>query len=181
VTLTPHPSNTVYVGQLDTIVATVTGGGTNPTFKWYINRNEIPGQTDDTLTFPVYFDRDTIVCEVTSVGLCAGITTTKTVIINLEVNAVKQINSSFSDFKLVPNPNKGAFTLRGVVGNACSDDVIVEVTNMLGEIVYKDKIQSQNGIVDQHINLGGNLANGMYLLNIRSGSSSNVFHFVIEQ
>jgi hypothetical protein len=103
------------------------------------------------------------------------------VIINLEVNAVKQINSSFSDFKLVPNPNKGAFTLRGVVGNACSDDVIVEVTNMLGEIVYKDKIQSQNGIVDQHINLGGNLANGMYLLNIRSGSSSNVFHFVIEQ
>jgi len=47
--------------------------------------------------------------------------------------------------------------------------------------VYRQTIQAQNGKVNERITLSSAIANGMYLLNLRSGDNSNVFHIVVEQ
>jgi hypothetical protein len=61
-----------------------------------------------------------------------------------------------------------------------NEELTVEVTDMIGQVVYSGKIQAVNGSVDQKITLT-NTANGMYLLNLASGTEHTVFHFVIEQ
>ena len=72
------------------------------------------------------------------------------------------------------------FTIKGTIA-AGNDEVSVEVTNMLGQVVYNSKVAVQNGNINEKIQLSSSLTNGMYILNLRSGSQNNVFHFVIEQ
>ena len=181
VTLTATPGLVIGVGDMDTVVATVTGGGGPVTYQWTINGNTIVGATNSTFIFTVYFDNDSISCNVTSGGLCGGIVTTKLIVIHLKDVGVKQIIPSKSDVRLMPNPNRGAFNLRGTLGTIGDEDVYVEVTNMLGEVMYRNKITTANGAIDERIQLNNNIANGMYLLNLRSGTSNTVFHFVVEQ
>jgi hypothetical protein len=52
---------------------------------------------------------------------------------------------------------------------------------MLGQVVYRSKVMSKQGRVEERIQLENTLANGMYILNLRSESASKVFHFVMEQ
>ena len=182
VNIIPHPGLHIGVGSLDTLVAVVTAGaGTYATYQWYVNGNLVPGATSDTFSFLVYFNTDSITCEVTSHGPCGGHTTIKSVFITLTDVGVRQVTFTGSDIRLIPNPNKGAFALKGTLGTTEDQDVFVEVTNMLGQVVYKEQFTAHNGNMDEHIQLSGALANGMYLLNLRSGSQNNIFHFVIEQ
>jgi len=81
----------------------------------------------------------------------------------------------------VPNPNKGIFTVKGSLGTAVDQEVSFEVTNMLGQVIYTSKVMSHNGEISTTIQLGTNLANGMYIPNMRSESENKVFHIVIEQ
>jgi len=82
--------------------------------------------------------------------------------------------------QLLPNPNKGEFSVKGTLGVSVSEEVTLEVTNMLGQTVYKEKVMSKNGAVDANVHLG-NVANGMYMLVLRTASANKVFHVVIEQ
>ncbi len=182
VKLKAFPDTLVTVGKADTVVATIiSGGGGGVTYQWLINNNIIYGATSDTLIFPVYFDKDSIVCQVTSGGSCGGITTSQLIVIQLYVNAVPVVKTADADIRLIPNPNTGVFSLKGRLADNINEDVTVEVTDMLGQIVYNSKIPVKNGLINEHIQLSSNLANGMYLLNLHSGSVSSVIHFVVEQ
>jgi len=48
-------------------------------------------------------------------------------------------------------------------------------------VVYHDDVVAQKGVLDEKIQLGNTLANGMYLLTLHSGSDKAVFHFVLKQ
>ena len=52
---------------------------------------------------------------------------------------------------------------------------------MLGQVIYTAKADVHNGELDQLIQLSSSVANGMYILNIRSGSDKKIFHLVVEQ
>jgi hypothetical protein len=103
------------------------------------------------------------------------------VIIRLLGVGVAQVSSASSDVRLVPNPNKGTFSVTGNLGTSIDQEVTLEVTNMLGQVIYTGKTRTQNGSINEHIQLGSNLPNGMYILDLRSGTEKSVFHFVIEQ
>jgi len=57
----------------------------------------------------------------------------------------------------------------------------VEVTDMVGHVVYSNKLMAHNGTINEQIEMTGTLANGMYLLNFRSSTENKVFHMVIEK
>ncbi len=175
------PGNGVGVWHIDSIDVSVTNGGTNPTYQWVINGNVIAGATTSSFTNHEFFNNDSVACMVTASGPCGGLTTTKYVIIKLLAVGVTQVSSATSDVKLVPNPNKGTFSVKGNLGTTIDQEVSLEVTNMLGQVVYSSKTMTQNGNIDEHIQLGNNLPNGMYILDLRSGTEKTVFHFVIEQ
>ncbi len=88
--------------------------------------------------------------------------------------------SGTTDVKVFPNPNKGEFTIKGNIG-ASTDEAMIEVTNMVGQVIYTVKANIVNGTIDQHIQIGGSFANGMYLLTIRTSSEKATYHFVMEK
>jgi len=184
VTLVAYPGNNVTVWHVDSIKAFVANGGPHPTYQWYVNGHLITGATSSAFVGYSFFNNDDVSCDVTSSGICGGLSSTSSMVLNLHNGAtgVATINTNGSDIKLVPNPNKGVFTVKGTLGATNVDEeVLLEVTNMLGQVVYTNKVPVQNGIIDQQVQLGSSLANGMYILNLSSGSSNVIFHFVIEQ
>ena len=51
----------------------------------------------------------------------------------------------------------------------------------LGQVVYKSKFAAVAGKINEEVQLGNNLANGMYMLNLISGTESKIFHVVLEK
>jgi hypothetical protein len=47
--------------------------------------------------------------------------------------------------------------------------------------VYSAKVTAKNGVIDEKVQINNTLANGMYILNLRSETSSKAFHFVLQQ
>ncbi len=183
ITLRAYPGTGVGVWKIDSMKVFISsGGGPNPTYQWLVNGHAITGATSQTFTRYELFNNDVVSCQVTGSGPCGGLATTQSLVISLENENVGVATvSGSSDIRLVPNPNKGAFTVKGTLTSTVDQEASIEITNMLGQNVYSGKVMTQGGNVDQHIQLGSNLPNGMYLLNLRAGTENIVFHFVIEQ
>jgi uncharacterized protein YjdB len=86
-----------------------------------------------------------------------------------------------ASINVLPNPNMGTFAVKGTMGSMQDEEVTLEVTDVLGQVIYKDKVIAKGGRLNETLNLGNTLANGMYNLNVRSGKENKVFHFVIEK
>ena len=180
IVLISYPGNGVGVTQVDSIKALVSNGGPDPVYQWYVNGEAIAGATNSTFSGQLFFSGDSVSCSVMSSGPCGGLTATKSLTISLLGVGVKQVIGSAADIRLQPNPNNGAFSLKGTLGNNTNEELSIEITNMLGQVVYTGSMKAVNGSIDQKINLS-NVANGMYLLNLGSGTQRSIFHFVIEQ
>jgi uncharacterized protein YjdB len=182
-TVAAHPGLTVKMGQPDTMVATITaGGGTNPTYQWSINSFPVSGATSSKYISSNFANGDVVSCAVTSDGVCGGVTVSHSLAALTVINTTGVVNvtAANSDVRVVPNPNKGNFIISGTLGTTADEDVTLEVTDMVGHVVYSTKAIAKNGTVNERIQLN-NVANGMYILSMRSNVENKVFHVVIEQ
>jgi len=62
-----------------------------------------------------------------------------------------------------------------------SQQLGIEVTDLLGQVVYTGQAQAPGGKVNERVALGSGLANGMYLLTIKTETGNLQFHIVVEQ
>ena len=81
--------------------------------------------------------------------------------------------------RLSPNPNNGTFTLSGNTGGVGNAEIHITITNMLGQVVHQQELSVTNGTINAEINLNNSLANGMYLLNMNTGTKTSTLHFII--
>jgi hypothetical protein len=100
-------------------------------------------------------------------------------VINAE--AVAQISTAGSNVVIAPNPSKGMFTVKGSLGTINDQEVSIEITDMLGQVVYTTKVMANNGNINELIQLGNSISNGNYILNLRSGTENSVYHIVVAQ
>jgi len=91
------------------------------------------------------------------------------------------VNSIPMDVRVVPNPNNGIFTVKGIMGTTQDVEVTLEVTDVLGQVIYNNKVIANGGRINETLSLNNTLVNGMYMLNIRTTTEQKVFHFVIEK
>ena len=89
------------------------------------------------------------------------------------------IDPTLFEISMVPNPGTGAFVVRGMTGTGKDEPVMLEITNMLGQVVYTNRTIARGGIINEPVLLGSDLANGMYLLNVHCSNEHRVLHFVI--
>ena len=82
---------------------------------------------------------------------------------------------------ILPNPNKGTFTVKGTLGSNNDEEVTIEVTDLLGQVIYKNKVTALSGKLNETITLSNTLANGIYILSVESDTQHKTLHFVIEQ
>ena len=114
-------------------------------------------------------------------GMC-GWPTFNSVIMQVSSVVVTQIGQAGIDIKVIPNPNNGTFTIKGSIGTIGTDEeVSLEITNMLGQSIYKNKIMTHEGAINEEVQLSNTMASGMYLLNVSSGTENRVFDIVIKQ
>ncbi len=180
VTISANPGTTITPGQTVTLVAVYTNGGPAPTFQWYKNGVLIPGATSDTLVLSNAANNDSLTCVVTGSGPCGNQPGAHSVIIVVNNVGVLQLNST-GEIKVLPNPNKGDFTVKGSLGSLADEEVTLELTDVIGQVVYKGMFIARNGIINEHVRPDNSLANGVYLLSIHSDTENRVFHVIIEQ
>jgi hypothetical protein len=181
VNIAAYPGTNIGAGESVTLTASVLYGGTAPTYQWFINGAPVPGANAASYTGSNFANGDSVTCAVTASGGCTGLIGWSSVGIIVSATGVSQVASNNSNIRLIPNPNNGIFTIKGSLGTTDDEEVSVEISDMLGQVIYKDKIMAHGGNIDQKIQLGSAIANGMYILNLNSASAHNVFHVVIEQ
>jgi len=138
----------------------------------------------------VWSSSNTGVATVDNVGLVTGIAPGAANITHIITDAQGTVSTTVTpvvvsavagDVRVVPNPNNGTFTLKGTLSTMGDEEVSVEVTDVLGQVIYKNKVAVHGGKINETITLSNTLANGMYMLNMHGGTDSKVFHFVIEK
>ena len=92
---------------------------------------------------------------------------------------ISQVNAANGNMTLLPNHSNGSFTVRGVLNSKTDENVIVEVVDMQGQIVFRDSVTPQRGVINKQFNLSANLASGVYQLHIIAGTENMVLHFVV--
>ena len=80
-----------------------------------------------------------------------------------------------------PNPNDGEFEINGSLVAGIDETVSIEMTNMLGQVVYTSKVPAVKGKFSTEVSFDRILPNGMYLLNIHSTNENKTVHIVVEQ
>jgi len=92
-----------------------------------------------------------------------------------------QIVSQNSNITLFPNPNNGTFTIKGSLNIINDEKVSLSVINMLGKVVYENSLMVHNGTINNQVSLQNNLPEGEYLLDIRSGTKSELAKIVLQR
>ncbi len=91
------------------------------------------------------------------------------------------VNPHTGSISILPNPNNGTFTIKGKLANSQEEEVSLKITDMLGQVIYNTAVRIQEGLIREQVKLNSNLANGMYILNVKSGNENMIFHFVVEK
>ncbi|MBX2905846.1 MAG: Ig-like domain-containing protein [Taibaiella sp.] len=181
VSIIADPGTVINAGQTVTFTTIVNGAGPSPRYQWLIRGGIIPGATQATFTSNDLNDGDSVTCVVWGTGRC-GMETINSVVMTVNgQTSVATTGLANSELKLMPNPTSGAFVVSGTVGSKADQAVTFEVTDMLGQVVYRGNTVARGGALNERIELTGTLANGMYMLNVSNGTDRKVFHFVLKQ
>ncbi len=166
----------------DTLKAEVTDAGDAPSYQWFVNHRPVIGATTNTFisnSFS-YPDKDSVTCMVTSSGLCTT-TTYAWVYISVHPVGISQLTAGNGNMSIIPNPTTGDFEIKGTTGRTNDEDISIEITDLLGQVVYKGMTTTHHGVVDTRVALSNDLANAMYLVSLRSGGETSVFHLVLKR
>jgi hypothetical protein len=169
VTITAYPGFNIIPGINDSLVGNVIDGGVNPTFQWEINGVYINGATESYYVSNAFSGNDTVTCNVTSSGLCQASGFTR---------AVVQVSAQGGTIDLYPNPNNGAFTLRGNV-NADNNNLSVAIFNTAGQRVYDRSIPVSGTGFLYGLSLADYLPGGLYFIRLTGNSVNSVMKFTV--
>ncbi len=81
------------------------------------------------------------------------------------------------EFEFFPNPNTGQFRLRFTLPDMGDTDV--RVFSPEGKEVYRERLRNFSGSYDKRINLGDNLARGIYFLQVTRNGKGMVERLII--
>jgi hypothetical protein len=181
VQITVTPGTTVHTGEQVTFTTAVSNAGPAPVYQWLKNGIAIGGANGATYVGSNFKTGDSVTCMVSGSGMCGKTTINSVSLTVLPSTGVASTTTGNMDVRLVPNPNNGTFTVSGTIGTTAATEVMLEVTDMLGQVVYHSAVKATNGQLEATIQMGNTLANGMYMLNMKTGAERKAFHFVVKQ
>lgn len=85
-------------------------------------------------------------------------------ICDANLNSVESMNENSNLFSLFPNPSSNYFTIQI---SELIENAVIEMYNSIGELVYSQKMESENHMVFTH-----NFDDGIYFVNVYSNNES---------
>ena len=164
-------------GQSVTFSATVTNGGYKPTYQWRRNGNDILGAIYATWSANMLHPNDWISCVVTSSDLCANPKTTVDSMMIGFPTSVGNVGNK-EGIGLYPNPNNGSFT---ITANIATKTATLEVVSAIGQVVYAEELNTGNGSISKQVTLPASVANGVYMLKVKTGEEANTLRFTVSR
>ena len=182
VSIVASPGTTFTAGQTVSFTTSVTGGGVSPVYQWQLNGFDIAGATTSNFTSNLLEDNDTVTCNVLSSTVChmAGSSYQVMKIKLPSVGTTTLKNGSTDVFNVMPNPSKGEFKLTGSLASS-SQTVIINVTNMMGQVVFRKTVDGGQRKINEQIDLGETINDGVYLLSVSTNEGQQVFHVTIQR
>jgi hypothetical protein len=145
------------------VTAIPVNGGSNPTYKWWIN-DTLQNETSPVLPIINGLSAWVIKCQMTSNATCAPdppISDLKAIMLGPCVVPTNEAAIP-EGFKVFPNPSTGQFVVEFFLPGAKT--VSHQVQNVLGQVVWKSDSKVTLGDYSFEINLGRNIIPGIYLL-----------------
>jgi hypothetical protein len=175
-------SPSIVAGENITFAAIALNAGPSPAYQWFINSVAVSGATNATFTTNTLTNGQVVHCKVTSnlpcilpkTALSPGFTITVT-------SSVTDLSGTANSFVLTPNPNRGAFTVTGKLAITLTESVQINVTNVLGQVIYSTTANAKTGSVDQQISLSSAVPSGVYFVTVYTGTEQVVFRMVIDK
>ena len=156
-------------------------GGSNPSYQWYKNTVAIPGATSETYDAVGINKTERIHVQLSSSEACVNPELTK---VNSKTitTGLNELSNSFAELNLYPNPNKGQFNIKGTFSQPVADkDVMVRITNSLGQTVYTQAYRTGGTNIDLPVQLQHDLPNGMYQVNVAIDGNVTNLRFVLNR
>jgi len=178
VTVTASPGVNIVHGQGVTLTASATHADADATYQWYINGMPVTGADSPTYSASNFANGDSVSCVLTGNSICniAGYGWAI-----FEVNdAVTTPSAQGMQVTVSPNPNKGEFTIRGELGTTGSEEASIEITDLLGQSIYKATVNVPGGRINTRVSTGSTLASGVYILHLMSGGAEGTWRVVVE-
>lgn len=177
VSITANPGLVLSPWETVTFTASPVNGGTTPVYQWYRNGQPVIGAISHTWSANNLWNSDTISVTMQSSDLCA---TPKPAASNILVVQIKTGIAGFTEHKssIYPNPNSGYFNIEAATKSKVAE---ITIMNSIGQVVYQENAAAENGILKKQINLGKQIANGVYMLRIKADDNVDGIRFVIER
>ncbi len=171
------------LGTPDTFIAVAPYPGLTPSYQWRVNGFALAGATNSMYITTALPDNAIVSCELTSSESCVYPRTVhssgiQVSVWNLEVKADPNTGRKFT---LVPNPNKGEFTIEGSLGLMVDGNVAIVMMNALGQTVYNEQVEVPKGRLNKHVVLNNSIVNGTYLVVVSSSAERMIYHVVVDR
>jgi hypothetical protein len=159
----PGIPNVSYTASLNRLTTNNSGSNSR---QWYYNGQPIPGATDGFYSDPI---AGVYTLEFTNAAGCKSISAPFT------FTSVANLGDNTLDFNVFPNPTKGAINVQ--VG-ATSSPIVCNVYSVVGKLVSTSEYNA--GATNLNIDLG-DLTNGMYIVELVTGSEKGIQRLVINR
>lgn len=177
VNISAMPGTNVPAGTTVTFTAMIVGSGSGPvTYQWIINGMAVAGATTAVFSSSTLVSGDIVTCKVSNTDPCALSSVKSVLMSGGGSTGIAQTSVQNNVFTLMPNPNKGTFTVYGETNG--SKEISIRVNNLLGQEVYSSNITTAGSVLNENISIS-NLASGVYILHINTGTKNQLIHFVV--
>lgn len=154
VAISANPGTNISQGTNVSFSTYISNGGTNPSYKWFLNGNAIAGANNSSYSSGTLNNGDRISVTVTSSALCAqpASVSSNSDTIRFIATGITHVNGMDKDMSLYPNPTNGIFTI------SVSEKGTLYLYTRTGQTIYQIEIPEKTSVV----NLPADLAKGVY-------------------
>jgi hypothetical protein len=151
---------------------TATGNVKQQSYDYYSNLSTFPSNKLNPL-FSIVSNTITVTAPLSTVIASSSVLLNQ----DYEYVSITENSSEVSELNLFPNPATNNFNLVFVNENA--QQVTVEITNALGQLVRKENLANTKGLVNQSVNIAG-IEAGVYFVKVNVGEKSSVKKLTIQ-